>query len=99
MPFGYDDVESAFDACFYLVGPEGQLKYNKDTFTFRRSRRLPKIHSSAKIRCTRSSWTCCRFRMPARRFRWAPSVGPAGQGLPRRNPHGLKTPERGAVGH
>lgn len=32
VPAGYDDVEAAFDACFYLCGPEGQLKYNKDTF-------------------------------------------------------------------
>ena len=42
VPFGYDDVESAFDACFYLCGPEGQLKYNKDTF------HIPTIKSAAQ---------------------------------------------------
>ncbi len=41
VPFGYDDVEAAFDACFYLCGPEGQLKYNKDTF------HIPTIKSAA----------------------------------------------------
>ena len=42
VPFGYDDVEAAFDACFYLCGPEGQLKYNKDTF------HIPTIKSAAQ---------------------------------------------------
>lgn len=32
VPMGYEDVASAFDAVSYFCGPEGQLKYNKDTF-------------------------------------------------------------------
>ncbi len=32
IPTGVSDVENAFDALSYLCGPEGQLKYNKDTF-------------------------------------------------------------------
>jgi multiple sugar transport system substrate-binding protein len=32
IPSGVQDVEAAFDALSYLCGPEGQLKYNKDTF-------------------------------------------------------------------
>lgn len=32
IPKGYADVENAFDALNYFCGPEGQLKYNKDTF-------------------------------------------------------------------
>jgi len=32
VPKGNKDVESAFDALSYLCGPEGQLKYCKDTF-------------------------------------------------------------------
>ena len=32
VPAGYADVDSAFDALFYFCGPEGQEKYNKDTF-------------------------------------------------------------------
>ena len=42
VPFGYDNVEAAFDACFYLCGPEGQLKYNKDTF------HIPTIKTAAE---------------------------------------------------
>ena len=42
VPAGYDDVEAAFDACFYLCGPEGQLKYNKDTF------HIPTIKTAAE---------------------------------------------------
>jgi maltose-binding protein MalE len=29
---GTEDVETAFDALSYFCGPEGQLKYNKDTY-------------------------------------------------------------------
>ncbi len=32
VPMGYEDVASAFDACSFFCGPEGQAKYNKDTF-------------------------------------------------------------------
>jgi len=32
IPTGVSEVENAFDALSYLCGPEGQLKYNKDTF-------------------------------------------------------------------
>ncbi len=32
IPTGVKEVENAFDALSYLCGPEGQLKYNKDTF-------------------------------------------------------------------
>jgi multiple sugar transport system substrate-binding protein len=32
IPMGTQDVETAFDALSYFCGPEGQLKYNKDTF-------------------------------------------------------------------
>ena len=32
IPKGFKDVEDAFDALSYLCGPEGQLKYNKDTY-------------------------------------------------------------------
>ena len=32
VPQGYADVESAFDACAYFCGEEGQSKYNKDTY-------------------------------------------------------------------
>jgi len=32
IPMGYKDVDAAFDALYYLCGPVGQLKYNKDTF-------------------------------------------------------------------
>jgi multiple sugar transport system substrate-binding protein len=32
IPKGYKSVDDAFDALSYLCGPEGQLKYNKDTF-------------------------------------------------------------------
>lgn len=32
IPQGTADVETAFDALNYFCGPEGQLKYNKDTF-------------------------------------------------------------------
>jgi multiple sugar transport system substrate-binding protein len=32
VPKGYKDVESAFDALAYMCGPEGQTKYNKDTY-------------------------------------------------------------------
>jgi len=31
VPEGNTDVESAFDVCAYICGPEGQLKYCKDT--------------------------------------------------------------------
>ncbi|MBV7331229.1 ABC transporter substrate-binding protein [Chloroflexi bacterium TSY] len=42
VPMGFADVESAFDACFFLCGDEGQLKYNKDTF------HIPTIKSAAE---------------------------------------------------
>lgn len=32
IPMGTQNVEAAFDALSYFCGPEGQLKYNKDTF-------------------------------------------------------------------
>lgn len=32
VPKGYANVAEAFDACFYFCGPEGQEKYNKDTY-------------------------------------------------------------------
>lgn len=32
IPMGAQHVEAAFDALSYMCGPEGQLKYNKDTF-------------------------------------------------------------------
>lgn len=32
VPKGFKDVDAAFDALAYICGPEGQLKYNKDTF-------------------------------------------------------------------
>ena len=32
IPMGTTDMESAFDAISYFCGPEGQLKYNKDTY-------------------------------------------------------------------
>lgn len=32
IPMGTEDVATAFDALSYFCGPEGQLKYNKDTF-------------------------------------------------------------------
>jgi len=28
---GYKDIPAAFDVVAYFCGPEGQLKYNKDT--------------------------------------------------------------------
>lgn len=42
VPQGYPDVASAFDACAYFCGPEGQLKYNKDTY------HIPTIKSAAE---------------------------------------------------
>ena len=42
FPSGYENVAEAFDACFFLCGPEGQLKYNKDTF------HVPTIKSAAE---------------------------------------------------
>ena len=42
IPMGYADVEDAFDACNYLCGDVGQLKYNKDTF------HIPTIKSAAE---------------------------------------------------
>lgn len=42
VPTGASNVAEAFDACFYLCGPEGQLKYNKDTF------HIPTIKSAAE---------------------------------------------------
>lgn len=42
VPMGYEDVASAFDAVAYFCGPEGQLKYNKDTF------HIPTIKSAAE---------------------------------------------------
>lgn len=42
VPAGYTDVEEAFDALFYFCGPEGQAKYNKDTF------HVPTIRSVAE---------------------------------------------------
>lgn len=42
VPQGYEDVESAFDACAYFCGPVGQEKYNKDTF------HIPTIKSLAE---------------------------------------------------
>jgi len=42
VPTGYADVEDAFDALFYFCGPEGQAKYNKDTF------HIPTIKSVAE---------------------------------------------------
>jgi multiple sugar transport system substrate-binding protein len=42
VPSGYPDVEAAFDACAYFCGPEGQLKYNKDTY------HIPTIKSAAE---------------------------------------------------
>jgi len=32
IPMGIKDVDTAFDALSYFCGPEGQLKYNKDTY-------------------------------------------------------------------
>lgn len=32
VPKGFKDVDSAFDALAYMCGPEGQTKYNKDTY-------------------------------------------------------------------
>ncbi|HXF63338.1 MAG TPA: ABC transporter substrate-binding protein [Caldilineaceae bacterium] len=32
IPMGTTDMDSAFDAISYFCGPEGQLKYNKDTY-------------------------------------------------------------------
>jgi multiple sugar transport system substrate-binding protein len=32
VPKGYKDVPAAFDVVAYFCGPEGQLKYNKDTY-------------------------------------------------------------------
>jgi multiple sugar transport system substrate-binding protein len=32
IPMGTEDVATAFDALAFFCGPEGQLKYNKDTF-------------------------------------------------------------------
>jgi multiple sugar transport system substrate-binding protein len=32
IPMGTEDLETAFDALSYFCGPEGQLKYNKDTY-------------------------------------------------------------------
>jgi len=42
VPQGYSDVEAAFDACAYFCGPEGQAKYNKDTY------HIPTIKSVAE---------------------------------------------------
>ncbi len=42
VPTGVEDVETAFDACSYFCGPEGQLKYNKDTF------HIPTIKAAAE---------------------------------------------------
>lgn len=42
VPAGFPDVEEAFDALFYFCGPEGQAKYNKDTF------HVPTIRSVAE---------------------------------------------------
>ena len=42
IPTGFENVGAAFDACFFLCGDEGQLKYNKDTF------HIPTIKSAAE---------------------------------------------------
>lgn len=42
VPMGYADVASAFDAVSYFCGPEGQLKYNKDTY------HIPTIKTAAE---------------------------------------------------
>lgn len=42
VPKGFENVAAAFDACFFLCGDEGQLKYNKDTF------HIPTIKSAAE---------------------------------------------------
>ncbi|MEM7030551.1 MAG: ABC transporter substrate-binding protein, partial [Chloroflexota bacterium] len=42
VPMGYQNVAEAFDACFFFCGPEGQLKYNKDTF------HIPTIKTAAE---------------------------------------------------
>ena len=41
MPKGYKDVANAFDFVAYICGPEGLLKYNKDTY------HIPTIKSAA----------------------------------------------------
>lgn len=42
IPAGVEDVATAFDALAYFCGPEGQLKYNKDTF------HIPTIKAAAE---------------------------------------------------
>ncbi|MEZ4662936.1 MAG: ABC transporter substrate-binding protein [Caldilineaceae bacterium] len=95
VPMGYADVEDAFDACFYFCGPEGQLKYNKDTY------HVPTIKSAAEDPFFREDSLHAVFMdlLPVSHARPPIPLGSKLWDLQVKAfrdeiPHGLKTPEQ-----
>ena len=82
VPMGYEDVASAFDACAFFCGPEGQVKYNKDTLPHpdaqggRRRSVLPRESAARRVHGP-AAGIACTTADPVR-FQ---AVGPAGEGV------------------
>ncbi len=74
-PKAADDVATAFDALYFLCGPVGQEKYNKDTYHIPTVSQSPRIPTSLRTRCTPSSWMFCRYPTHARRSPSGSSCG------------------------